>query len=74
MGLDNGAWYPELPDTPPLTDFSAGGPGEEDKIEGRSGDYSGGEPDWTPTSDVGIAYDTSTVPATVWNYYGGAWH
>lgn len=26
MAIDNGAWYPELPDTPPLDDWSAGGP------------------------------------------------
>jgi len=36
------------------------------------GDYSGGEPSFTPTSDCALAIDTST--GTLWQYYNSAWH
>jgi len=43
-------------------------------VQGQAGDYAGGNPTWTPTSDVALAYDTSTTPATQWIWYDGAWH
>lgn len=36
------------------------------------GDYSGGEPDFTPATDCALAIDTST--GDLWRYYSGAWH
>lgn len=38
----------------------------------RSGDYGGGEPNWTPAGSAGQAIDTSNE--RVWQYYSGAWH
>jgi hypothetical protein len=43
-------------------------------VQAQSGNYAGGTPTWTPTSAIGLAWDTSTSPATEWNYHDGAWH
>jgi hypothetical protein len=56
-----------------LNQISAGG-GGADALQAQSGNYAGGQPTWTPTSAVGVAFDTSTNPSTQWWYYGGAWH
>lgn len=37
-----------------------------------SGDYGGVEPNFSPTSDVAIAFDEIT--GTQWNWYQNAWH
>jgi hypothetical protein len=37
-----------------------------------SGNYSGGQPNFTPTQPNGIAFDTST--GTQWSWYNGSWH
>lgn len=37
-----------------------------------SGNYAGGQPNFTPTSTPWLAIDTSN--GTLWEYYGGAWH
>lgn len=37
-----------------------------------SGDYGGLEPNFTPSGDTAIAFDTSNDAE--WHYYGGAWH
>ncbi len=38
----------------------------------QCGDYSGGEPTYTPGGPCGTALDTSD--GSIWYYYGGAWH
>jgi len=56
-----------------LSQISAGGVGTTG-VQGQYGNYAGGDPTWTPTSDVAIAFDTSTAPATLKLWYAGAWH
>lgn len=46
--------------------LSAGGAGI------RCGDYSGGQPTFTPSGTCGSAIDTSS--GAIWYYYSGAWH
>lgn len=38
----------------------------------KCGDYSGGNPTFTPSGTCGTAVDTST--GTIWYYYTSAWH
>lgn len=37
-----------------------------------SGNYGGGQPNFTPTTSVAIAIDESN--GTIWTWYSGAWH
>lgn len=76
MGFDINLGPIRLPDPPPFGDFTDGtGNGDGGgNVEGQSGNYGGSTPDWTPTTGVGIAWDTSTTPDTEWNYHDGAWH
>jgi len=37
-----------------------------------AGNYSGGQPNFTPSGDTAIAVDTSN--GTLWLWYSGAWH
>jgi hypothetical protein len=37
-----------------------------------SGNYGGGQPNFTPTATQAIAIDTSN--GRVWNYWSGAWY
>jgi hypothetical protein len=39
---------------------------------GPAGDFSGGQPNFTPASEPWITIDT--VTEQVWWYYNGAWH
>lgn len=46
--------------------------GVANAAEIQADNYGGSDPTWTPTSGVGIAFDTSD--GSQWNYYNGAWH
>lgn len=63
------AYVPDLhhPDPSTLPDATAEGAGS-----GNSGDYSGGQPTFTPTVDQDYAIDT--VTEQIWWWYNGAWH
>lgn len=41
-------------------------------MQGFFGNYAGGTPSVTPTSDVAKAFDTSN--GAEWSWYAGAWH
>lgn len=41
-------------------------------MDSRAGNYGGGQPNFTPTSSVGLGFDTSN--GTQWNYFAGSWH
>jgi hypothetical protein len=53
-----------------LCEISEGGGGGGGGI--YSGNYSGGQPNFTPSETTAIAFDTST--GAQWSYYSGAWH
>ena len=57
-----------------LEQIETGGGGAAIEECFQYGNYGGGQPTFIPTCDVGIGIDTSTVPATQWTWYAGAWH
>lgn len=40
--------------------------------EMQSANYGGAQPNWTPASGTGIAFDISD--GAQWNYWSGGWH
>lgn len=51
-----------------LNGGAGGGGGSGGLVQGH---YSGGQPNFTPSSGVGIAFDQDT--GRVWNYFNGVW-
>jgi len=55
-----------------LCQISATGGGGGGSSNVTSGDYGGGQPDFTPATDTAIAIDTSN--GTIWSWYSNSWH